>query len=128
MNPFQLSPRGKSEPLAALPDEQETILRVMRLHEELRVLSADLDLSEWASVMIVQSPARLEVASRGTDGNIMPLLAAALMAELERHIVSAEQVKAKLTPEWRDLLLAAGPTAAIDAERGMKTSLSSITL
>ncbi len=82
MNPFQLSPRGKSEPLAALPDEQETILRVMRLHEELRVLSADLDLSEWASVMIVQSPARLEVASRGTDGNIMPLLAAALMAEL----------------------------------------------
>ncbi len=116
MNPFQLSPRGKSEPLAALPDEQETILRVMRLHEELRVLSADLDLSEWASVMIVQSPARLEVASRGTDGNIMPLLAAALMAELERHIVSAEQVKAKLTPEWRDLLLAAGPAAATAAE------------
>ena len=51
--------------------------------------------------MIVQSPARLEVASRGTDGNIMPLLASALMTELERHIVSAEQVKAKLTPEWR---------------------------
>ena len=49
--------------------------------------------------MIVQSPARLDVASRGTDGNIMPLLAAALMAELERHIVSAEQLKAKLTPK-----------------------------
>ena len=77
----------------------------MRLHEELRVLSADLDLSDRASAMIVQIPARLEVASAGTDGNIMSLLAAALMAEPERHTTSAEQVKAKLASEWRDLLV-----------------------
>ncbi len=99
MNPFQLSPSKSMQPA----DVCETSIRTMRLIEDLAVVAAELDASQWASVAIVQSPDRLQVSTYGA-GEVTPLLAAALLAALEQMIMAGEVVRAKLSPEWRELL------------------------
>ncbi len=110
MNPFQLSPSA-CRSLGPEPDECQTSLRTMRLIEDLAVLSAELDASQWASLAIVQSPGRLQVSTYGTGCHVAPMLAAALLGSLEQMIEAGEMVRAKLSPEWRRRLLGAGHTA-----------------
>lgn len=78
---------------------------MVRLHADLSALAADLDIDGWSSAMIVQTPNRLQVSSKGTSEAITPLLAAALLADLERTLVAAEQVRARLSPDWQEKLI-----------------------
>ena len=105
MNPFQLT--STRRPLADLepPDEVEGAVRTMRLMDDLRALAAGLDRAAWASVSIVKSPDRLEVATYDRDDHVTPLLAASLLADIEQTLAAGELVKGRLPPEWRNRLL-----------------------
>ena len=105
MNPFQLIP-AKPAATDLLPtDESKTSLRMMRLHEDLTALATAIDTDGWASVTIVQTPDRLQVSGQGSGESITPLLAMALLADLERTIAAAEKVRANLSPAWRERLI-----------------------
>ena len=89
MNPFLLIP---TKPAAGdlLPvDEGKSSLRMMRLHEDLTALAAAIDTGGWASVTVVQTPDRLQVSTQGGGESVTPLLALALLADLERTIAAA---------------------------------------
>ena len=109
MNPFHLNPFCSRPQDVAPPDEQQTSIRTMRLIEDLRLIAAELETDQWASVAIVQSPDRLQVSTHGgTSAHVTPLLAASLLAALEQTILAGELVRSKLAPEWRQRLLGAG--------------------
>lgn len=105
MNPFQLSSlRRRGE--ARRPLEQDLpASRMVRLHADLTALAADLDRGGWGTVSIVHTPDRLQVSSQSSTESITPLLASALLADLERTLKAAAQVRAKLPPAWRETLL-----------------------
>ena len=105
MNPFQLSPSPPQSHSFDPPDEDASTIRTMRLIDDLRLLSNALDVGAWASVTIVQSPERLQVATYEEGVNITPLLAAALLADLERQVAAGEVVRSRLPDEWRRRLL-----------------------
>lgn len=109
MNPFHLV--STRRPLVDLeaPDQIEGALRTMRLMDDLRALAAGLDRAAWASVSIVKSPDRLQVATYDRDDSVTPLLAASLLADIEQTVAAGELVKGRLPPEWRARLL--GPLA-----------------
>ena len=109
MNPFHLA--STHQPLTALepPNQVEGALRTMRLMDDLRALAAELDRAAWASVSIVKSPDRLEVATYDRDEHVTPLLAASLLADIERTLAASELVKGRMPTEWRNRLL--GSTA-----------------
>ena len=105
MNPFHLA--STLRPLVDLepPDETTGALRTMRLMDDLRALAAGLDRAAWASVSIVKSPDRLEVATYDRNDHVTPLLAASLLADIEQTLAAGEIVKGRLPPEWRNRLL-----------------------
>ena len=105
MNPFLLIPAKPAATDLLPPDEGKSSLRMMRLHEDLTALATEIDSAGWASVTIVQTPDRLQVSGQGDGENVTPLLAMALLADLERTIAAAEKVRANLSPAWRQRLI-----------------------
>ncbi len=105
MNPFQLvSPR---QPLVELepPDEVQNCLRTMRLVDDLRALASEVERDSWASISIVKTPDRLQIATHECGEPITPLLAASLLADIEQTLTACEYVRARFAPEWRGRLL-----------------------
>lgn len=109
MNPFQLASTRQSLADVRPPDEVEGAVRTMRLMDDLRALAAGLDRAAWASVSIVKSPDRLEIATYDHDDHVTPLLAASLLADIEQTLAASERVKGRLAPEWRNRLLESPP-------------------
>ena len=105
MNPFLLIPAKPAATDLLPPDEGKSSLRMMRLYEDLTALATETESAGWASVTIVQTPDRLQVSGQGSGENLTPLLAMALLADLERTIAAAEKVRAKLSPAWRRRLI-----------------------
>ena len=103
MNPFLLIPAKPAANDLLPADEGKSSLRMMRLHEDLTALATGMDAGGWASVTIVQTPDRLQVSGQGSGETVTPLLAMALLADLERTIAAAEKVRARLPAAWRRL-------------------------
>ena len=80
----------------------------MRLMEDLRTLASEADRISWASVSIVKSPNRLQVATYDRDDAVTSLLAASLLADIEQTVVAGELVRKRLAPEWRGRLIGRG--------------------
>jgi hypothetical protein len=86
-------------------DECETALRTLGLLSDLGQIAAELDETHWTSLMVTRAAGHPRISVSGPGENAVPLLAAALLQELERLVACGEAVRGRLPARWRRVLV-----------------------